>query len=153
MDPVTAIVMALALGAAAGLKDTAEKAIKDGYAGLKAIIQRKYAQISLGQLEEAPDSKARRAVVEKDLNKAGAEADDELLRQAKALIDAIQARAPEAARAIGVDLEDIKGASLRIGKVFAADTGVRVKGAEIAGDIEITGVHAGQRGKPPPKKG
>ena len=39
MDPITIIVTALALGAAAGLKPTAEQAVKVAYAGLKKLIQ------------------------------------------------------------------------------------------------------------------
>ena len=37
MDPVTIIVTALALGAAAGLKPVAEQAVKDAYAGIKTL--------------------------------------------------------------------------------------------------------------------
>ena len=48
MDPtITIIVTALVAGAAAGLKPTAEKAIKDAYAGIKALIQRKYGDVGL----------------------------------------------------------------------------------------------------------
>ncbi|MCH8876164.1 MAG: hypothetical protein IIA89_05000 [Chloroflexi bacterium] len=108
MDPITTMVVsALALGAAAGLKPTAEQAVKDAYAALKALIQRKYANVSLAQLEEAPESESRRAVVEEDLAKTNAGEDEELLRQAKELLDTIQTHAPEAAGAIGIDLEDI----------------------------------------------
>ena len=152
IDPITAIVTALALGAASALQETAAAAIKDGYAGLKALIQRRYARVSLTQLEEAPESKARRAVVEEDLAKASAQQDEELLRQAKQLLDAIQAHSPEAAGAIGVDLEDIKGASLRIADVLATGTGVKAKKVDIGGDIDIRGVRAGHPGEDPPKK-
>jgi hypothetical protein len=95
MEPITLIVTSLALGAAAGLKPTAEQVIKDAYAGLKSLIQRKYAKVSVAQLEEAPESKARRAVVEEDLTKTGADKDEEILRQARMLLDTIQAHAPE----------------------------------------------------------
>ena len=152
MDPITAIVTALSLGAASALKETAAAAIKDGYAGLKALIQRRYARVSLTQLEEAPESKARRAVVEEDLAKASAQQDEELLQRAKQLLDAIQAHSPEAAGAIGVDLEDIKGASLRIADVLATGTGVKAKKVDIGGDIDIRGVRAGYPGEDPPKK-
>ena len=43
MEPViTTIAAAVALGAAAGLKDTASKAVIDAYAGLKKLIQDRY---------------------------------------------------------------------------------------------------------------
>ncbi len=152
MDPITAIVTALALGAASALQETAAAAIKDGYAGLKALIQRRYARVGLTQLEEAPESKARRAVVEEDLAEASAQQDEELLKRAKHLLDAVQAHSPEAAGAIGVDLEDIKGASLRIADVLATGTGVKAKKVDIGGDIDIRGVRAGHPGEDPPKK-
>jgi hypothetical protein len=56
MEPVSLIVTS-ALGAAAGLKPIAEQAIKDAYGALKSLVQRKYARVSVEQLEEAPDSK------------------------------------------------------------------------------------------------
>jgi hypothetical protein len=43
MDPTTVIVTALATGAAAAAKETAGEVIKDAYHGLKALIQRKFA--------------------------------------------------------------------------------------------------------------
>jgi hypothetical protein len=43
MDPITVIVTALATGAAAAAKETASEVIKDAYHGLKALIQRKFA--------------------------------------------------------------------------------------------------------------
>jgi hypothetical protein len=91
-------------------------------------------------------------VVEEDLAKASAQQDEELLKLAKQLLDAIQAHSPEAAGAIGVDLEDIKGASLRIADVIATGTGVKAKKVDIGGDIDIRGVRAGHPGEIPPKK-
>ena len=74
MEPITAIVTALSLGAAAVLKVTTDQLIKDGYTALKTLIKSKLPQASasVDQLEHAPDSKARRAVVEEDLTKEGA---------------------------------------------------------------------------------
>jgi hypothetical protein len=149
MDPITLIVTALALGAAAGLKPAAEQAIKDAYSGLKSLIQ-KYTKVSVEQLEEAPESKARRAVVEEDLTKTGADKDEEVLRQAKTLLDAIQAHAPETASAIGVDLAEIKAASLNIEHIVAQATGVRVRQGEFSADITIRDVRAGNPGETSP---
>jgi hypothetical protein len=148
MEPVTAITTALALGAAAGLKETAEQIFKDGYAALKSLVKRKFPQASpsLDQLEQAPDSKARRAVVEEDLAKGGAAHDVEVLQQAKALLELIEQRAPATASVIGVDLQEIKGGALRISDILSSGTGVRVKGAAIEGEIDIKGVRAGPAG-------
>ena len=42
MDFINIIVSALASGAAAGLKPTAEKIVKEAYSGLKGMIKKKY---------------------------------------------------------------------------------------------------------------
>ncbi|TAK08151.1 MAG: hypothetical protein EPO39_05055 [Candidatus Manganitrophaceae bacterium] len=152
MDPISMIVTALATGAAAGLKPTAAKIIQDAYAGIKALIQRKYGETSVALLEKDPASKARRSVVQEELEKADAGSDPEMLAQAKALLDAVRQHAPETAGQIGVDLEEIKGASLRISDILAAGVGVKVRKAEIAGDIEIKGVRAGGASENPSKR-
>jgi hypothetical protein len=128
MEPISLIVTSLALGAAAGLKPTVEQAIKDAYGGLKSLLQRKYAKVSVEQLEEAPESKARRAVIEEDLTKTGADKDEEVLRQAKILLDVIQAHAPETASAIGIDLN-----------VVASGEGAVAIGRDAKGNTIITG--------------
>jgi hypothetical protein len=145
MDPITIIVTALALGAAAGLKPVVEQAIKDGYDALKALIQHKYANVNLAMLEDDPKSEARRDVVKEDLTKAQAGQDRELLTKAKELLDAVHSQAPGTAEVIGVDLKDIKAASLRIQDIVSQGPGVKVDGAELTGDIEIGQVRAGSR--------
>jgi hypothetical protein len=146
MDPLISIVMALAAGAAAALKPVAEQVIKDSYAGLKALITRKYAQVQVDQLEANPSSKNRRRVVEEELAAAGADQDTEVLQQAQALLEAIQRQAPETAAAIGVDLKEIEGAALAIRRVTAAGTGVKVERGKFSGDITIEDVQAGGSG-------
>lgn len=155
MDPITIIVTALVTGAAAALKPATEQAIKDAYTGLKGLIQRKFGRVDVAVLETDPASKARQAVIQEDLEKAGAGRDEELLRQAKALLDAIQTHAPDVPKAIGLDLEDIKGASLTAERILAegpTTTGVKVKGADIQGDITFRDVSARSGEETPPKK-
>jgi hypothetical protein len=147
MDPITLIVTALAAGAAAGLTDTVSQAVKDAYAGLKGLIARKYTKAapSVDQLEAAPESKARRGVVEEDLGKTAAAGDVEVLRQAQALLDAVQKYAPDAARTIGVDLKDVEAGSLKLNDIIVqasgAATGAQLNKVKVAGDFTITGVH------------
>jgi hypothetical protein len=155
MDPISIIVMALITGAAAALKPTTEQVIKDAYAGIKGLIQRKFGHVDVSMLEANPASEARQAVVQEDLEQAGAGQDEELLRQAKALLDAIQTHAPDAPKAVGIDLENIKGASLTAERILAQGpraTGVKVKGADIEGDIRFSDVTARSGEDTPPKK-
>jgi hypothetical protein len=155
MDPISIIVMALVSGAAAALKPTTEQAIKDAYVGLKGLIQRKFGHVDVAVLETDPASKKRQAVVQEDLEKAGAGQDAELLREAKALLDTIQTHAPDVPKAVGLDLQDIKGASLTAERILAEGpnaTGVRVKGADIQGDIRFSDITARSGEDIPPKK-
>jgi len=148
MDPISIIVTALVTGAAAGLKPTVEKVIKDAYDGIKLLIHRKYDRVSTDMVERDPASAAKQNILKEDLEKAGAGADEELLRQAKAVLDSVQRYAPHVAGEVGLILEDIKGASLKIDDIIASGRGVDVRKAEIAGDIAITRVRAGNRGDP-----
>jgi hypothetical protein len=146
MDPLTSLVTALAAGAAAALQSTVEQGVKDGYAALKRLIQRKYTQVNLDQLEANPSSKNRRGVVEEDLKAARADQDAEVLQKAQELLEIIQRQAPEAAAAIGVELKDIEGASLAIRRVTAAGAGVKVEQGKFTGDVTIEDVQAGGSG-------
>jgi hypothetical protein len=144
MDPITLIVTALAAGAAAGLQSAAPKVITDAYEGIKALIKRKYGHVGLETLEANPASGNRKSVVKEELEKTDAGQDDELLRQAQAVLQAIKQYAPETAAAAGVSMEDIEvGASLRISDITASGSGVNIRNARVAQDIEIRGVRAG----------
>jgi hypothetical protein len=146
MDPLTSLVTALAAGATAALQSTVEQGVKDGYAALKGVIQRKYGQVNVDQIEANPTSKNRRGVMEEELAAAGADKDADVLQRAQVLLEAIQRHAPAVASAIGVDLRDIEGASLAIRRVIATGTGVKVEQGKFSGDITIEDVQAGGQG-------
>jgi hypothetical protein len=89
MDPVTLIVMALAAGAALGLKDAASSAVKDAYGALKGLAKRRLAgrpggELALGRYEQAPET--WRAPLEAELTAAAAGSDAELMAAAQALM-------------------------------------------------------------------
>jgi len=144
MDFINIIVSALASGAAAGLKPTAEKIVKEAYSGLKGMIQRKYNNVDLRAVENKPESKSKRESVAEDLVDAGATGDQELLDLAKILIEAVAKHDKDTAAAIGVDLEEVKAAYLRIKKVSSTGAGVKVKKGEFEGGIDIGEVNAGK---------
>lgn len=147
MDPVTIILTALVAGAAAGLKPTAEQVVKDAYEGIKALIKRKYARVSVDNLEGDPASEARKSVVREDLQKANAGEDAELLVQAQAVLDAVRQHAPEAAAAVGVSIEELEAGSVHVRDItVSTGTGVSIRKAKVAGDVEIAGVRAGGGG-------
>ena len=110
MDSIITIVDALTNGAIAGIKPTAAQVIKDAYAGLKSLIQRKYGNLSLDALERKPDSEAKRASVIEDLTEASAGNDkglNEILNQAKILLDAVKTHDREVAAKININLGEM----------------------------------------------
>ena len=68
MDPITAIMTAIAAGAADAINPTAKQAVQDLYAGVKKLIQDKYhkANSSLEALEKKPESVSKRESLQKD---------------------------------------------------------------------------------------
>jgi hypothetical protein len=90
MDPVTLIVMALAAGAALGLKDAASSsAVRDAYGALKALVRscvagRPDGDLVVARYEQAP--KMWEAPLAAELTVVGAGSDADLLAAAQALI-------------------------------------------------------------------
>ena len=98
MNPATTITIvtaAVAAGATIATKDLAAQATKDGYAALRALIVRKFGERTdvadaLEQVERKPDSKARQGVLMEELEAAGAGRDDQVVQQARALLDLLR---------------------------------------------------------------
>ncbi len=97
IDPVTIIVGALVAGAAAGLKPAAEQAVKDAYEGLKTLIKDRYQRVHVEVLENDPNNESRQEILQEDLANAGADKDQELLNQARALLEAVKEHDPATA--------------------------------------------------------
>jgi len=143
VDPITLVVTAVALGASAGLKDAATQAVKDSYAGLKALLTRR--RIDVSGLERKPESAAQRVALTETLTDTGG-VDDEMVAAARSVTEAVATDALAVAPAIGVDLERVRAGFLRIASVEAAGTGVRVQDGEFTGGIDIGQVRAGGGG-------
>ncbi len=98
MDPVTLILTALATGAAASLQETATQAVKDAYAGLKALVSKCFqgnpkAEVALQAHAEDPQTWQK--PMEQAIKDTGADKNEELLKMAKdlmALLDESQAK-------------------------------------------------------------
>ena len=154
MEPISAIAISFALGAGAiAEKEVVSALVKDAYAALRDLLKRRYPRVSVDHLEQAPESKARRAGVEEDLTTANAGQDVEVVTAARNLIEMIQQHAPGAAAAVGVDLNDVSAANLRLADIAAAGTGVKVDHGTFTGDIDIKGVRAGVTPSDQPKGG
>ena len=133
MEPfITSVVAALAAGAVAAAKDTASQVIKDTYASVRHYISSHYAKVELTGLEQEPDSKGQRLVVEEKLAKEDLAQDSNLPKLIADLLEALKNQAPDAAKTAGVDLDTISA---------AVDVQIRRVGA--GGAVKIKGVTAG----------
>jgi hypothetical protein len=89
VDPIPLVIAALAAGALAGTKDTAAQAVRDAYAGLKALASRRLAgnREALGVLELSERQPgAEQVELAQYLGAAGAADDEELIRAAQAVL-------------------------------------------------------------------
>jgi hypothetical protein len=92
MDPISLLLAALAAGATAAAKDTVEQTVKDTYAGLKALIRKRFAgkpqaEIALAEYEKDKDTWER--PLQKSLSEVGADRDEAILQQAQRLLKQI----------------------------------------------------------------
>lgn len=122
MDPITLIVTAVALGAAAGLKPTVEQAVKDAYAGLKTLIQRKYAGIDLAPVEKKPDSTAKQESLAEDLKETDAANDPEVAAWVDAIFKAVDESKTRAAVAadLKIDVAVLQSTAVELRRLVAS---------------------------------
>lgn len=145
MDPITTIVAAIAAGAAAGLKSTAEKAVKLAYEKVREHIEQRFPLISLSPIERKPESETKRASLVEDLAESNADKDQDLLDRVGSLIEALESYAPNEAATIGISLEEVKASYLRVGSVVSTGTGIKIGNSEFSGGIDIGDVTAGKK--------
>ncbi len=96
MGPIiTAIVLALKLGAKEGLKDTSKEAIKDSYKSVKNFLAKKFGnKVSLEAIEKNPESDEDQKQLEDSLNAVEAEKDNQFLEIVQSLINVIKEQVP-----------------------------------------------------------
>jgi hypothetical protein len=114
MDPITLIVAALAAGAAAGVQGTAASAVRDAYAGLKALVKKRFAgrpdaELILARHERAPQT--WQAPLAAELTEARADRDPDLVAAAQALMDLVE-RAGSRTENYNVDAHGSQGAQI-----------------------------------------
>jgi len=113
MDPVTLVVSALLGGLTAGLTDTAKSATKDVYDALKSRLMKKAeknedAQDAIAKIEKQPDSKARQELLKEELGKLSLDNDEELLKLARSLLDALKESGDKSGK-YNVDVQNSQG--------------------------------------------
>jgi hypothetical protein len=142
VDPVTLVVTAVALGASAGLTETATTAIKDAYGGLKRLLTTR--QVDLSAIERKPDSKAQQNALEETLTDLPGGVDRELLDAAQHVAEAVSVYRPEAAEPLGVDLRNVQAEFIRVRSIDSSGTGFRGEGLTLRGGVDLGDVRAGR---------
>lgn len=109
MDPITLIVTALAAGATLGVTETASSAVRDAYAGLRALVRRRFAgrpdaELVLARHENAPET--WQAPLAAELSEVGADRDADLVAAAQVLMSLVD----EAGAHAGKYTVDARGA-------------------------------------------
>ena len=147
MEPVTTtIVAALVAGAVAATKDVTAQAIKDAYEGLKGLIVKKLGkkadvEEALEKVEARPDSEARQAVLQEEMEMAQAGEDAEVVAQARELLALLKKEGVEAGTSYRAELHGDGAIAQGPGAVASGKGGVAV-GGNVQG-----GVHVGGKGK------
>lgn len=147
MDPLSVIVAALVAGAAEAAKPAAAQAVRDAYAGIKALIGRKFGRASTPLLgvEEKPVSETRQAALKEELADAGAAGDPEIRTAVDALIAALKQYAPQSAAGFTTTITGAVSGPVAIGGGHAIQSGggtvfmgaVNTGGAPVIGGDQV----------------
>lgn len=93
MEPISLILGALAVGALAGVQDSAGQAVKDTYAAFKKLLRgqlggNEAGQVALERYEQQPE--AWEPLLRAELAASGLDRDDDVLAAAQALLDCVR---------------------------------------------------------------
>lgn len=149
MEPLlTTVVTAFAIGAAKAASEVGSDVIKDAYSALKHLALASYGKVQafvsmLGSVEARPSNEHLRDAFAVELENLGASKNQELIRLARAVLDAAR---PADFRAIGLQVDDIEAEKLRIGLISAGSTGLVAKTLK-AKEINIENIGSERLGK------
>ncbi|MGI4795008.1 MAG: hypothetical protein ACRYG8_13220 [Janthinobacterium lividum] len=141
----TQITDALSNGAIAAASGVATSLVTDAYGGLKALVVGRFKRpATIDALEEDPSSDTQKAAVAEALSKSGAADDPEVQDLARQLAAALAGMDALNAGAMGLDIEDLQAASVRLVDIVSQGTAVRIRRTTVTGTFEAEGIRSGQ---------
>jgi beta-phosphoglucomutase-like phosphatase (HAD superfamily) len=144
MEPVTTtIVAAVVAGAVAATQEVASQAIKDAYQGLKGLIVKRLGkkadvEEALEKVEARPDSEARQAVLQEEMEMAQADEDAEVVAKARELLALLKREGAAAGTSYRAELHGDGAIAQGSGAVAAGKGGVAV-GGNVQGGVHVGG--------------
>jgi hypothetical protein len=153
MDPISAVVAAVALGASDGVREASKKLVSDAYRALRSLIGRRYSSVTaeVEGLEGEPEEELRRALLTKKLSQAGAGDDQELADLAQSVLAAVNDQAPDLPPSVGIVLRRTHvGGDIEVDDVtVTGGSGVFTEDVQAAGSLRINGVAVQGPQEPP----
>jgi hypothetical protein len=145
MEPISAIMAALIAGATAAASDTASKAVKDAYQGLKTLLVDGCKIVSTALLEKMPGDPDYRRALENELKKsAGVATDKAVLEKSQAVHDALRKELPAQLASWGVDIRNIEAAGNFIAeRISGTGGGLRSESLIAGGDVRLSDISGG----------
>jgi hypothetical protein len=153
MDPITeGLVKIIAMGALAGLKDSAQQSVRDAYSSVKSYIRRRYGDsgVDLVQVERKPQSLAKQKSLQEDLDEVSAAQDDTLRSLVNELAEVVRNEDPETFRAFHgtravslINFEVHGDATFSEISAEGADThAVSAENVRVGGNVTFNDIHA-----------
>lgn len=111
----------------AALGNLGVKAVGDAYEGVKALLQRKFGADNkmakaIEELEQEPDSEGRKILLKEAAAKAGADKDEDIIKAAQALLEAVKAQPGGAEAVRSIVHQQVSGS----GQIFSGSGNVTV---------------------------
>lgn len=139
MDPVSMIVGALVMGAAAAAKRVGGRAVEDAYGALTRLIADRYKRKgAVAALEEDPSSEAQRQALEEALAKTEVAKDAEVVQKAKELTQALDNAPRSELAAVGVRIGELEAINARFGEIEVSGPGTGVEIDKLAAKGDVT---------------
>jgi hypothetical protein len=147
-DPITVgifVSWALGLAGEAIIKGAAGEAVKGAYQALKTKLSY-WAAGDVRELEKAPDSKTRQAVIAEVVDRLSQHDQESLRDLAQVLAGKLREQAPT----IGLDVDRLNAAEVQLGNITVTEgIGARVREANVPGTFKTGDISVGS---PPGKR-